>query len=174
MRKKVAMTLDQRYIMMIDNAYYSVNPPITEARSQVKSSRIIIITDRFLAPFFRENIGIIFLCLFWQCLEDSRIIWLHYFFICSPMFHVCKKWQNILNDLIFYLKCFFVFFLQGRKLTPIQEYIEKLIFNDLSSHNTEKVLKQIRRLHWNDDPEEAAFVVKTLGSVWNYKFNNIR
>ena len=90
------------------------------------------------------------------------------------MFHVCKKWQNILNDLIFYLKCFFVFFLQGRKLTPIQEYIEKLIFNDLSSHNTEKVLKQIRRLHWNDDPEEAAFVVKTLGSVWNYKFNNIR
>ena len=36
MRKKVAMTLDQRYIMMIDNAYYSVNPPITEARSQVK------------------------------------------------------------------------------------------------------------------------------------------
>jgi len=96
MRKKVAMTLDQRYIMMIDNAYYSVNPPITEARSQ------------------------------------------------------------------------------GRKLTPIQEYIEKLIFNDLSSHNTEKVLKQIRRLHWNDDPEEAAFVVKTLGSVWNYKFNNIR
>ena len=85
----------------------------------------------------------------------------------------CKKWQNILNDLIFYLKCFF-FLLQGRKLTPIQEYIEKLIFNDLSSHNTEKVLKQIRRLHWNDDPEEAAFVVKTLGSVWNYKFNNIR
>lgn len=69
-----------------------------------------------------------------------------------------------------------IFFLliQGRKLTPIQEYIEKLIFNDLSSHNTEKVLKQIRRLHWNDDPEEAAFVVKTLGSVWNYKFNNIR
>ena len=61
MRKKVAMTLDQRYIMMIDNAYYSVNPPITEARSQ------------------------------------------------------------------------------GRKLTPIQEYIEKLIFSDLSSHNTEKV-----------------------------------
>ena len=69
-----------------------------------------------------------------------------------------------------------IFFLliQGRKLTPIQEYIEKLIFNDLSSHNTEKVLKQIRRLHWNDDQEEAAFVVKTLGSVWNYKFNNIR
>ena len=56
------MTLDQRYIMMIDNAYYSVNPPITEARSQ------------------------------------------------------------------------------GRKLTPIQEYIEKLIFSDLSSHNTEKVI----------------------------------
>ena len=96
MRKKVAMTLDQRYIMMIDNAYFSVNPPIAEARPQ------------------------------------------------------------------------------GRKLTPIQEYIEKLIYNDLSSHNTEKVLKQIRRLHWNDDAEEANFAIKTLGSVWNYKYNNIR
>ena len=89
------MTLDQRYIMMIDNAYYAVNPPVTEQRSQ------------------------------------------------------------------------------GRKLTPLASYVEKLIFNDLSSHNSEKVLKQIRRLHWND-PEEAAFIVKTLGSVWNYKFNNIR
>ena len=89
------MTLDQRYIMMIDNAYYAVNPPVTEQRSQ------------------------------------------------------------------------------GRKLTPLASYVEKLIFNDLSSHNTEKVLKQIRRLHWND-PEEAAFIVKTLGDVWNYKFNNIR
>ena len=89
------MTLDQRYIMMIDNAYYAVNPPVTEERSQ------------------------------------------------------------------------------GRKLTPLASYVEKLIFNDLSSHNTEKVLKQIRRLHWND-PEEAAFIVKTLGDVWNYKFNNIR
>ena len=115
MRKKVAMTLDQRYIMMIDNAYYSVNPPITEARSQVKSSRIIIITDRFLATFFREDIGIIF---FVFLDSDSRIIWLHYFFICSPMFHVCKKWQNILNDLIFYLKCFFVFFSTGTKVNP--------------------------------------------------------
>ena len=28
------MTLDQRYIMMIDNAYYAVNPPVTEQRSQ--------------------------------------------------------------------------------------------------------------------------------------------
>jgi regulator of nonsense transcripts 2 len=54
-----------------------------------------------------------------------------------------------------------------------QTYIEKLIFNDLSSHNTEKVLKQIRKLHWNDS-DESAFIVKTLGSVWNYKYYNIR
>ena len=95
MRKKVAMTLDQRYTMMIDNAYYAVNPPVSEARAQ------------------------------------------------------------------------------GRQLTPIEAYVEKLIFNDLSSHNTEKVLKQIRKMHWSD-PEEAAMIVRTLGSVWNYKFNNIR
>ena len=72
MRKKVAMTLDQRYTMMIDNAYYAVNPPVSEARAQ------------------------------------------------------------------------------GRKLTPTEAYVEKLIFNDLSSHNTEKVLKQIRKMQWSD------------------------
>ena len=43
----------------------------------------------------------------------------------------------------------------------------------MSSHNTEKVLKQIRKLHWTD-PEESAMIVRTLGAVWNYKFNNIR
>ena len=77
------MTLDQRYIMMIDNAYYAVNPPVTEERSQ------------------------------------------------------------------------------GRKLTPLASYVEKLIFNDLSSHNTEKVLKQIRRLHWND-PSSIRASIQTM------------
>lgn len=85
MKKKVAMTLDQRYMMMIDNAYYAVNPPVSDNQKA-----------------------------------------------------------------------------QGRQLTPLQAYVEKLVFNDLSSHNTEKVLKQIRRLHWND-ATEAAFIVKTLG-----------
>ena len=61
----------------------------------------------------------------------------------------------------------------GRQLTPLQQYIEKLIFSDLTGTNTEKVLKQIRKMHW-DDPNETAFIVKTLGSVWNYKYYNIR
>lgn len=33
MRKKLAMTLDTRYTMMIDNAYYSANPPVMQERA---------------------------------------------------------------------------------------------------------------------------------------------
>ncbi len=62
---------------------------------------------------------------------------------------------------------------QAEQLTPMQKYIEKLVFTDLTGTSTEKVLKQIRKMHWND-PEETAFVVKTLGSVWKYKYYNIR
>ena len=112
MRKKVAMTLDQRYIMMIDNAYYSVNPPITEARSQVKSSRIIIITDRFLATFFRENISIIFFAFFDS---DSRIIWLQ-------KMAKYSQWFDILSEM------FFCFFSTGTKVNPNSRIYWKINF----------------------------------------------
>lgn len=95
MRKKAAMSMDSRYSMMIENAYYIANPPD--------------------AP-------------------------LH----------------------------------QNRKVRPpLHQYVRKLLFTDLCKTTVEKVLKQIRKLNW-EDPEESAYAVKCLGAIWNIKYFNIR
>ena len=40
---------------------------------------------------------------------------------------------------------------EGRKeRPPIHEYIRKLLYKDLSKVTTEKVLRQIRKLDWDD------------------------
>lgn len=38
----------------------------------------------------------------------------------------------------------------------MHEYIRKLIFKDLSKTTTEKVLRQVRKLNWND--EKVSFI----------------
>ena len=55
---------------------------------------------------------------------------------------------------------------------PLHEYIRKLIFRDLSKSTVEKVLRQMRKLPWNE-PDINAYIVKCLSQSWNLKFNNI-
>ncbi|XP_064084936.1 regulator of nonsense transcripts 2-like [Macrobrachium nipponense] len=56
---------------------------------------------------------------------------------------------------------------------PMHQYIRKLLYNDLCKSNTEKILRQMRKMHW-EDPETASYIVKCLTGVWNAKFYNIR
>ncbi|XP_065640842.1 regulator of nonsense transcripts 2 isoform X1 [Hydra vulgaris] len=56
---------------------------------------------------------------------------------------------------------------------PIHEYIRKLVYKDLFKTTTEKVLRQIRKLPWNDS-KIVAYVARCLTNIWNVKFNNIR
>lgn len=55
---------------------------------------------------------------------------------------------------------------------PMHEYIRKLLYKDLSKVTTEKVLRQMRRLPW-DDPEIAFYATKCLIAVWNVRYNSI-
>lgn len=55
---------------------------------------------------------------------------------------------------------------------PMHEYIRKLLYKDLSKVTTEKVLRQMRRLPW-DDPEIAFYTTKCLIAVWNVRYNSI-
>ncbi|XP_045620961.1 regulator of nonsense transcripts 2 isoform X2 [Procambarus clarkii] len=56
---------------------------------------------------------------------------------------------------------------------PIHQYIRKLLYNDLCKSNTEKILRQMRKMHW-EDPPTSGYIVKCLTAVWNAKFYNIR
>ncbi|XP_025107630.1 regulator of nonsense transcripts 2-like [Pomacea canaliculata] len=55
---------------------------------------------------------------------------------------------------------------------PMHNYIRRLLYKDLSKITTEKVLRQMRKLNW-DDPEIAFYATKCLTAVWNIRFNSI-
>lgn len=56
---------------------------------------------------------------------------------------------------------------------PLHEYIRKLLYKDLTKSNTEKILRQMRKLDW-EDPEVCAYATKCLVAIWNVKYYNIR
>ncbi|UYV64261.1 UPF2 [Cordylochernes scorpioides] len=56
---------------------------------------------------------------------------------------------------------------------PLHEYIRKLLYKDLTKNNTEKILKQMRKLDW-EDPEVSSYATKCLTAIWNVKYYNIR
>ncbi|XP_015594730.1 regulator of nonsense transcripts 2 [Cephus cinctus] len=95
MRKKAVTALDSRYVTIIENAYYFVNPP--------------------------ESTG-----------------------------GISKK-----------------------ERPPLHEFIRKLLYQDLSKTNTDKVLKWMRKLDWEDE-NISAYAIKCLTAAYNVKYLNIR
>ncbi|XP_068132222.1 regulator of nonsense transcripts 2 [Hyperolius riggenbachi] len=59
-----------------------------------------------------------------------------------------------------------------KKRPPLQEYIRKLLYKDLSKVTTEKVLRQMRKLAWQD-PEVKEYVICCMINIWNVKYNSI-
>ncbi|XP_018409245.1 PREDICTED: regulator of nonsense transcripts 2 [Nanorana parkeri] len=59
-----------------------------------------------------------------------------------------------------------------KKRPPLQEYIRKLLYKDLSKVTTEKVLRQMRKLSWQD-PEVKEYVICSMINIWNVKYNSI-
>ena len=95
MRKKAVTALDPRYVTIIENAYYFVNPP--------------------------ESTG-----------------------------GLTKK-----------------------ERPPIHEFMRKLLYQDLSKTNTDKVLKWMRKLDWEDE-SVSSYAIKCLTAAYNVKYLNIR
>ncbi|XP_053318091.1 regulator of nonsense transcripts 2 [Spea bombifrons] len=59
-----------------------------------------------------------------------------------------------------------------KKRPPLQEYIRKLLYKDLSKVTTEKVLRQMRKLSWQE-PEAKEYVICCMVNIWNVKYNSI-
>ncbi|KAM4746827.1 regulator of nonsense transcripts 2 isoform 2-T2 [Rhinophrynus dorsalis] len=59
-----------------------------------------------------------------------------------------------------------------KKRPPLQEYIRKLLYKDLSKVTTEKVLRQMRKLPWQE-PEVKDYVICCMINIWNVKYNSI-
>ncbi|XP_073694564.1 regulator of nonsense transcripts 2 [Garra rufa] len=59
-----------------------------------------------------------------------------------------------------------------RKRPPLQEYIRKLLYKDLSKVTTEKVLRQMRKLPWQD-ADSKSYLICCMINIWNVKYNSI-
>nr|XP_033814193.1 regulator of nonsense transcripts 2 [Geotrypetes seraphini]XP_033814194.1 regulator of nonsense transcripts 2 [Geotrypetes seraphini] len=59
-----------------------------------------------------------------------------------------------------------------KKRPPQQEYIRKVLYKDLSKVTTEKVLRQMRKLPWQE-PEVKDYVICCMINIWNVKYNSI-
>ncbi|XP_036376152.1 regulator of nonsense transcripts 2-like isoform X1 [Megalops cyprinoides] len=59
-----------------------------------------------------------------------------------------------------------------KKRPPMQEYIRKLLYKDLSKVTTEKVLRQMRKLPWQD-VEVKNYLICCMVNIWNVKYNSI-
>lgn len=57
-------------------------------------------------------------------------------------------------------------------LVPMHEYIKKILYKDLNKLCVEKILRQMRKLNWNDESIKA-YSIKCLIGGWNVRFNSI-
>ncbi|KAL9560274.1 hypothetical protein MBANPS3_000001 [Mucor bainieri] len=59
-----------------------------------------------------------------------------------------------------------------KERSPMELYIRKLIHQDLCKKSLDKVLKQLRKLHWEDSAIRA-ILSKIFQKIWKIKFGNI-
>ncbi|KAL1305320.1 hypothetical protein AAFC00_002222 [Neodothiora populina] len=62
--------------------------------------------------------------------------------------------------------------IQQKERTPLDLYVRKLIYLDLSKRSLEKVIKQIRKLHW-EEPEVPELLRKIFTKPGKIKFGNV-
>jgi len=62
--------------------------------------------------------------------------------------------------------------IQQKERTPMEQFIRKIIYLDLSKKTVPGVLKRLRMLHW-EDPAIFALLQKIFTKVWKLKFANI-
>ncbi|KKF95464.1 Regulator of nonsense transcripts 2 [Ceratocystis platani] len=62
--------------------------------------------------------------------------------------------------------------IQQKERTPVELYIRKLIYSDMTRRNYSKILRQIRKLHW-EEPEVVHILVKVFSKPHKIKFGSI-
>ena len=60
----------------------------------------------------------------------------------------------------------------AKERSPIELYLRKLLYKDLTVNNTDAVLRQIRKFNW-DDADTRKLLKKLFFKVWKIKYSNI-
>ncbi|KAI8957642.1 ARM repeat-containing protein [Daldinia sp. FL1419] len=86
--------------------------------------------------------------------------------------HIGQPERMLIENAIYYVDPPERASIQQKERTPTELFIRKLVYLDLTKRNYTKVLKQIRRLHW-EESEVVAILVKVFSRPAKVKYGSI-
>ncbi|CAJ2512190.1 Uu.00g052050.m01.CDS01 [Anthostomella pinea] len=86
--------------------------------------------------------------------------------------HIGQQERMLIENAIYYVDPPERASIQQKERTPTELFIRKLIYVDLTKRNYTKILKQIRRLHW-EEPEVVAILAKIFSRPAKVKYGSV-
>ncbi|KAI1100115.1 ARM repeat-containing protein [Jackrogersella minutella] len=86
--------------------------------------------------------------------------------------HVGQPERMLIENAVYYVDPPERASIQQKERTPIEMFIRRLVYIDLTKRNYTKVLKQIRRLHW-EEPEVVDILIKVFSRPAKVKYGSI-
>ncbi|KAL1954068.1 hypothetical protein VTO42DRAFT_1802 [Malbranchea cinnamomea] len=86
--------------------------------------------------------------------------------------HLGQQERMIIENAVYYVDPPERPAIQQKERTPIELYLRKLIYQDMSKRNYTRVLKSIRKLHW-EESEVVAILEKIFSKPGKVKYGNI-
>ncbi|RKF81397.1 Regulator of nonsense transcripts 2 [Golovinomyces cichoracearum] len=86
--------------------------------------------------------------------------------------HIGQQERMLLENAIYYVDPPTRAAIEQKERTPIDLFIRKLIYLDMNNRNYAKILKQIRRLHW-EESEVVTILEKIFSKPGKVKYGNI-
>jgi regulator of nonsense transcripts 2 len=86
--------------------------------------------------------------------------------------HIGQQESMLIENAVYYVDPPIRAAIQQKERTPMDLFIRKLIYLDMNSRNYTRILKQIRRLHW-EEPEVVTILEKIFSKPGKVKYGNI-
>lgn len=86
--------------------------------------------------------------------------------------HLGQQERMLIENAVYYVNPPERAAIQQKERTPLDLYVRKLIYLDLSKRSAEKIIKQIRKLHW-EEPEVPEMLRKIFSKPGKIKYSNV-
>jgi regulator of nonsense transcripts 2 len=86
--------------------------------------------------------------------------------------HIGQPERMLIENAIYYVDPPVRPAIEQKERTPIELFVRKLIYVDMTKRNYSKILKQIRRLHWEESEVSLAFLANSLQCAICFRFSS--
>ena len=86
--------------------------------------------------------------------------------------HIGQQERMLIENAVYYVNPPERAAIQQKERTPVDLYIRKLVYMDLTKKSIEKVIKQIRKLHW-EEPDIVEILRKIFTKPGKIRFSNV-